>query len=129
MNKLPLTEPEISQFAEALGRRLLRMPVISGVAGHKWLKGTADYLRPEDRETAFIQDIFSLSTPEILLKWYPAIRDAQNAMFMWPELPNVIGGPGEKELAEAQQSLLEKGMALASYTDKEISALIPKQPL
>ncbi len=123
MNKLPLTEPEIGEFAEALGRRLLRMPVISGTAGHKWLKGTAEYLRPDTSESEFIQDAFHLSVPELLLKWYPAIQEPPNALFLWPDLPDVAGAPGTKEQAEAHQALLKKGHSLAAYTPQEISAL------
>lgn len=114
--KLPLTEPEIGQMAEKLGRMLLRLPVISGSAGHKWAKGTVeDYLRPIDLESEFLRDIFSRPIPEVLLKWYPRIKIPEGMLFTWADT-EAVGGPGNKELAKAASELSRRGESPAEYS-------------
>lgn len=115
MKKLPLTEPELSRFAEQLGRMLLRLPIVSGCAGHQKGEYTVkDYLRPTSLETEFLIDIMSRSTPEVLLKWYPRVETADGAIFHWVDTAPQ-GGPGRKELDEAYKMLVERGEVPAKY--------------
>ena len=115
MRKLPLTEPQISELAERLGRMLLRLPILSGCAGHEKAEYTTkDYLRPVSVETEFLIDIMSRSTPEVLLKWYPRIETKDGAIFNWPDA-TPQGGPGRKELDEAYKGLAEHGERPAEY--------------
>ncbi len=120
MPKLPLTEPEIGRFAECLGRMLLRLPVVSSVAGHACGKATVkDYLRAQSIETEFLLDIFSRSTPEVLVKWYPRLSDGA---FSWPDA-TCNGSPSQDELDKAKHTLLRDGMQVANYTTEELAPL------
>ena len=127
MPRLPLTEPEIGHFAEQLGRTLLQLPVISGVAGHKWAKGTVkDYLRPAldpSGRSEFLIDVFSRPIPEVLLKWYP--RAEPGPVFLWPD-GVCAGGPGKKELDQARDAIHKAGESVAEYTEQELEALKQK---
>jgi len=110
-----MTEPEISRFAEQLGRMLLRLPVLSGCAGHQKAEYTTkDYLRPVTLEAEFLIDIMSRSTPEVLLKWYPRVEGADGAVFHWVDTAPQ-GGPGRKELDEAYKALAEREERPAEY--------------
>lgn len=115
MMKLPLTEPEISKVAEQLGRILLRLPILSGCAGHQKAEYTTkDYLRPETLEAKFLTDILSRPIPEVLLKWYPRTEEAGNTLFWWVDT-QPQGGPGKEELEKAHKALLERGERPAEY--------------
>lgn len=98
---LPLTEPEIQQFTEQLGRMLLRLPLVSAAVGHKWALGTIkDYLRPHTPESEFLIDLFSQPIPQVLLKWYPR----NGPLFSHPDC-NVQSGPSTDDLRT-----IEKGV-------------------
>ena len=115
MSRLPLTEPEISKMAERLGRMLLKLPVVSGIAGHRKPEYTVkDYLRATNKDAEFLIDLFSRPTPEILLKWYPRIEMPEGTIFSFPEV-SASGGPGAKEMLEAKKALERMGEEPADY--------------
>ena len=121
--KLPLTEPEIGQLAERLGRMLLRLPVLGGVVGHEWMQGTVkDYVQPDSLETEFLRDVVSRPIPEVLLKWYPRVTNGPYTLFMWPDL-SPAGAPGPDEMAKAQHELQQAGKQPANYDQSEIDRL------
>lgn len=119
-NKLPLTEPDISRFAEAVGRLLLRLPVVSGVAGHRWVQGTLrDYLRSTEPESEFVRDLITRPVPEVLLKWYPRLQSQGQSLFIWPDCHGA-GGPGPQEIQEALKALSEVSETPADYSKEEL---------
>lgn len=117
MSKLPLTEPEISKFAEELGRMLLRVPLVSGIAGHERIEYTArDYVRAE-KGTAleFFRDVLTRAVPEVLLKWYPSIETKDDGpIFSFPDCLS-SGGPGASEMRVADKKLSARGETPADY--------------
>jgi hypothetical protein len=55
---------------ETLGATLRMMPVISRRAGHNSAQATLDYGAPSTPGAAFIRDVFSMKTQDVISKWY-----------------------------------------------------------
>jgi len=54
-----------------VGDKLMRLVIIARQLGHVRLRGTAeDYGHPQSPEMQFVQDTFTLTTPEIIDKWF-----------------------------------------------------------
>jgi hypothetical protein len=53
-----------------LGEILRRLPAISRRVGHNSLKATVDYVATTTPESEFVRDIFTLSSREMIDKWY-----------------------------------------------------------
>lgn len=107
---IPTTEPEMSKFAEQLGLMLMRLPLVSGAAGHKWVTGTiCDYVRATGPETEFLLDLFSHPIPEVLLKWYPQIKTPDGDLLFKHPACQVVSGPGSKEMKMAMKAAANSG--------------------
>ncbi|ARA98605.1 MULTISPECIES: hypothetical protein [Anoxybacillaceae] len=64
---------------EILGERLLRLPLVSHLAHHKRVQYTVrDYTLPgkNDLEGQFVRDLFTLTTEEIIDKWFGGLENA-----------------------------------------------------
>lgn len=125
--KLPLTEPEMSLFAQNLGEMLLKLPVISGTVGHRRAEYTVrDYLQATTAEQEFLIDLMSRPIPEVLLKWYPRQEHANGMTFWYPGV-SVGGGPGKTEMQEAANALEKRGEKQAEYSEDEPTSVVPSK--
>ncbi|WP_406944499.1 hypothetical protein ACJA3J_15105 [Halobacillus sp. SY10] len=56
-----------------LAQQIARLPLASHQANHKWVRSTVnDYILPseDNLEGQYIVDLFKLTTPEIIEKWF-----------------------------------------------------------
>jgi hypothetical protein len=65
-------EPRFTELDPAtVGDKLFRLVLISRQFGHVRLAGTAeDYIHPQSPEMEFVRDTFTLTTAEIIEKWF-----------------------------------------------------------
>jgi len=78
----------------AIGRMVLRLPLIARHLGHKNpLSTLMDYVKPPTDDgvtyeaTTFLKDLLTMKTPELIAKWYGDITDT-NWYAHWP--PKVL---------------------------------------
>lgn len=70
--------------AEALAQTLMRVPLVSMQANHKYPKSTLkDYILPSENnlESQFVKDVYTLTTEEIIDKWYNGKTEATSLLF------------------------------------------------
>ncbi|PJI12378.1 hypothetical protein CTV96_09530 [Bacillus altitudinis] len=55
-----------------LGEMIMRVPLGSHKLNHKWMKSVKDYMNPNSDvvESQFIYDLYTLTTEEMIDKWY-----------------------------------------------------------
>lgn len=69
---------------EAIAQTLLRVPLVAMHAHHKYPKSTLkDYVVPseDNLEAQFVKDVFTLTTDEIIEKWYDGQDEAASLLF------------------------------------------------
>lgn len=62
---------------EKLGSMLRALPAVSARVGHKTFKGTMWYGAAAAPEWEFVRDMFRMSVPEVIEKWYGGLENAE----------------------------------------------------
>jgi hypothetical protein len=63
----------------------MRLPAISARAGHRGPRATLGYVADTTPEGEFVRDIFGLSTPAMITKWYGGEAGAGRFLAGWVE--------------------------------------------
>jgi hypothetical protein len=64
------TAPVLSLDPAVIGQALKLLPIISRRIGHKSVRATLGYGAPTTPETEFVRDLLTMTTPEVIAKWY-----------------------------------------------------------
>ena len=65
-----MTAPILSLDDAALGMALKMLPIISRRVGHNSAQATLGYGAPLTPEVEFVYDVLTMTTPEVIAKWY-----------------------------------------------------------